>query len=63
MQDLRAELNTINIELSNEPLPISDPEYPQEESDQSKWLSRKEEIQKRIPYLQERLDLVLNWPD
>ena len=64
MQDLQAELNTINTGLTHKPdLPKSDPEYPQRESARSKLLRRQEEVQERIPYLQKRLELVLIWPD
>ena len=64
IQDLQEELDTIDDWLSENPdLPRSHPEYPQRESKRSTQLHRQEEVQKRIPYLQERLEFVLFWPD
>ena len=67
IQTLQAKLNAINIntdELTHRPdFSRSDPEYLQRESIRSKLLYRQREIQKRIPYLQKRLDFVLAWPD
>ena len=63
IQDLQTDLNAIDIQLSNDPLPRSHPEYPQDESKRSKALREQQEAQDRISDLQRRLELVLSWPD
>ena len=64
IQDLQTELDAINTELINKPdLSRSDPEYLQREFTRSELLYRQGEVQKRIPYLQKRLEYVLSWPD